>query len=110
MSASDSVPVIYSQEKNLECRMHTCPKTLFSTFKLIFPDLASIMPSRAQLASGESSLDLNIVAVWQQTANDMSGYSDRVQTEREEKTGAVRFFPLLNVWPCLFRLLTKVYI
>lgn len=102
MATTDSVPIISNTEKNLECRIHTCPTTLFSTFKLIFPDLAAVMPSRAKLTSGEASFNLQIIAVWQQTTHDMSGYSDRVQTERDEKTSNVRYTPLLRTPHVLF--------
>lgn len=95
---------IYSKELNIECRIHRCPQTLYTTFKLIFPDLAAVMPSRAKLASGEASFDLNIVTVWQQTANDMSGFSDKTQMERDEKTGKVRSFrPPTSIATALYR-------
>jgi len=63
----------YSEKMQLEWNAFECPSFLISTFKQIFPD--------ADL----SSKQLTIVPTWQQTKNDMSGYSDDTLQEREEK-------------------------
>jgi len=70
--------------------------TLYSTFKLIFRDLAPLLPNRSELASSETHFALQVVAVWQPTKNDMSGFSDEVQDERDEKTAKVRPFGLYS--------------
>lgn len=94
MAASDTLSELrsphFSQEHGIEYTIHECPATLYSTFKLIFPDLASLLPKRGSTDSTTSNFVLNVVAVWQPTDHDMSGFSDEVQDERDAKTLKVR--------------------
>jgi len=65
--------------------IHAFPPLLLPTFRDIFPDIKSHLAS----PPAKPTENLSIVAVWQKTNNDMSGYSDPVEEERAEKTGKV---------------------
>lgn len=80
----------FSEKHGIEFCIHECPPTLYSTFKMIFRDLAPLLPNRSEVASNEKDFALQVIAVWQPTKNDMSGFSDEVQDERDAKTGKVR--------------------
>lgn len=102
MENTAPIDVHYDEGLGIEWKVHSCPKTLFSTFRLIFPDLASILPKRSDPAYNDPNTQFYIVTVWQPTAHDMSGFSDDVQNERDSKTAKVR--PLacfdLTTTPC----------
>lgn len=80
----------FSEKHGIEFCIHECPVTLYSTFKMIFRDLAPMLPNRSELASNDHNFALQVIAVWQPTKNDMSGFSDEVQDERDAKTAKVR--------------------
>ena len=92
---------IYNEAFSLEWTIHECPKTLWPTFREIFPDLSAILPKRSDPSYNDSTKNrLQIVTVFQPTTNDMSGFSDEVQDERDHKTARVRllfigFVPIL---------------
>lgn len=61
----------------MECRLHECPRVLHDEFMLLFPGI--------NVELGE----LRIITLSEKTENDMTGWSQSVEEEREELLGHV---------------------
>ena len=73
-----------SVQQNVECRLHECPRVLHDEFMLLFPGI--------NVELGE----LRIITLSERTENDMTGWSQSVEEEREELLGHVSIITILK--------------
>ena len=68
----------------MECRLQECPRVLHAEFMLLFPGI--------NVEIGE----LRIITLSERTENDMTGWSQSVEEEREELLGHVSIIIILK--------------